>query len=117
VRKYSNDNKIKCAYLRWALFVIIFFYPLCSQASSLTEEPLEVFTLEQTIKRALTANLDLRRSKEAVKEATAIRNRQGTNFLPTFTSTYKYTHHNEEMATQSITTPIPGIVNPGMDTG
>ncbi|MBW2365035.1 MAG: hypothetical protein JRF25_08195, partial [Deltaproteobacteria bacterium] len=73
MRIYSNNNKIKCIYLWWILFVIISIYPLDAFTASLTEEPLEVFTLEQTIKRALTANLDLRRSKEAVKEATAIR--------------------------------------------
>jgi len=124
VRTYSNNTKIKYVYLWWILFVIIFIHSLDTSAASLTEEPLEVFTLEQTIKRALTANLDLRRSKEAVKEATAIRNRQGTNFLPTLTATYRYTHHNEEMSTQSFTTEdievsgetpftIPGMSVPG----
>jgi len=97
-------------------------HPNGLQAASLTEAPLEVFTIEDTIKRALEANLDLQRSKEAINEAKAVRNTQATNFLPTFTATYKYTHHNEAIETESFTTPdvfippattIPGLTIPG----
>ncbi|MCJ7774705.1 MAG: TolC family protein, partial [Desulfobacterales bacterium] len=58
------------------------------------------------------------------KEATAVRNGQATNFLPTLTATYRYTHHNEEMTSQPFTIPdiditipptitIPGMTIPG----
>lgn len=124
MRNYRKDYKKNYRCFQWILFVILFIYPFCAFAASLTEEPLEVFTLEQTIKRALASNLNLQRSKEAVNEAAAVRNAQATNFLPTLTATYRYTHHNEAMTSPSFTTPdinitgppaftIPGMTIPG----
>jgi len=124
VREYFKGNKKNHQWIQWITLIIVFTNPLCVTAASLTEEPLEVFTLEQTIKKALSANLNYKKSQEVVEEATAIRNQQVTNFLPTLTATYQYTHHNEELRSQSFTTPdinitgppsftIPGMTIPG----
>lgn len=102
MRIYGKGNKGNHKWIQWIILISIFANPFCVTAASLTEEPLEVFTLEKTIKRALNANLDLQRSNEAINEATAVRSTQVTNFLPTFTVTYKGTHHNEEIMSPAM---------------
>ena len=56
----------------------------------------ETFTLEQTIERALEANLSLKRARAEIEASTYTRKSQGTEFLPTFSTSYRYTYHDQE---------------------
>lgn len=59
------------------------------------EKPVEILTLEQTIKNAIEANIGLKSSQEGTKAAQATQKGQKTFFLPTFNATYKYNRYDE----------------------
>ena len=85
----------KCCYKYLVFFVIIghfLAFPCLAKAN----EAKEVFTLEQTIRQAIKANLELKSSREDTNAASFAKLKQRTNFLPTLGATYKYKRNYEE---------------------
>jgi len=73
-------------------------------ADKKTSEPL---TLSQAVEIALEANLALKKSKDEIDAARAIKNIQRANFLPTFNTRYSYKRRDEEVAfVASFSQPI-----------
>ncbi|MGD9082318.1 MAG: TolC family protein, partial [Desulfobacterales bacterium] len=64
-------------------------------AFSAAQEYVEVFTLQQTIDKAMKANLSLKISRQEIKAAEAEKNAQRTRFFPTFSATYQYNRMDE----------------------
>jgi outer membrane protein TolC len=86
-------------------FVIVLsvVFPAFSEA----EEPVEIFTLKQTIENAIKANIGLQSSREGTRAALFAKKYQRTYFLPTFSATYRYKRTDEEIdqATDEIIVP------------
>ena len=59
-----------------------------------TDLPAEMFSLEQTIKAAIAANLGLKIAEEETQAAQAGKNRQRADFLPTLGAQYQYTRND-----------------------
>jgi outer membrane protein TolC len=73
--------------------LFIFFalvLPIIVPVSSAAQESVEAFTLQQTIKKAMKANLSLKISKQEIDAAEAEKKSQRTRFFPTFSATYQY---------------------------
>ena len=64
----------------------------------------ETFTLEQTIDRALEANLALKIARAEIEAATHTRKARQTEFLPTYSTSYAYTYHDEERRSLGVLT-------------
>ena len=69
--------------------------PFMAPAFSAAQEHFEVFTLQQTIEKAMKANLSLKISRQEIKAAEAEKNAQRTRFFPTFSATYQYNRMDE----------------------
>jgi len=69
--------------------------PFMAPAFSAAQEYVEVFTLQQTIDKAMKANLSLKISRQEIKAAEAEKNAQRTRFFPTFSATYQYNRMDE----------------------
>ena len=69
---------------------------------SAADEPAEVFSLADTVKMAIEANLNLKLSQEEVRAAQENRKTSITQFFPTLSATYDYVHRNKEQ-TQALT--------------
>lgn len=65
-------------------------------------DPPEVLSLNDTVKIALDANLNLKQSQEEVKAAEQNRRASVTQFFPTLSASYDYVHRNKEQ-TQELT--------------
>jgi len=72
----------------------------------------ETFTLEDTIKAALDANLDLKISKEETRAAESVRRAEQANFFPTLTANYEYTYHDEERRVVGVIGGPDTIIRP-----
>jgi outer membrane protein TolC len=78
---------------------------LCAAAHAQPE--VERFSLAAAIDTALRMNLGVRRSLEEIQAAESLRNASLTNFLPTLSARYNYTHRNRE---RTSTVPlVPGV--------
>ncbi len=91
--------------IKWiGLFLcFIFVQPMLFPVSSKAQEPVEIFTLRQTIESALKANLGLKSSKEETAAALAVKKAQRTQFFPTLSASYEYNRFDAETKTGSIT--------------
>jgi len=99
---YFNDFCHKCL----LVFVVIghfLIFPCIAEAN----EAEDVFTLEQTIKQAIKANIGLKSSREDINAAASAKLKQRSNFLPTLGATYKYRRNYEEE-----TTAATGVTDP-----
>ncbi len=76
----------------------------------LAEEAGQRFSLKQTIKSAIKANLRLQRSREDVAAARANKNASITNFFPTLNAKYSYLHRNKPTS-QSLLTPTGQLID------
>ena len=64
----------------------------------------ETFTLEQTIDRALDANLGLKIARAETEAAQSTLSARKTEFYPTFSANYRYTYHDEERRSLGVLT-------------
>ncbi len=71
------------------------------------DEAEEVFTLEQTIRQAIKANLGLKSSREDTNAASFAKLKQRTNFFPTLGATYRYNRNYEEQSDALYDVTIP----------
>ena len=81
-------------------YAILFFYLtiihlIFFTGFSVAEEPVEIFTLEETIKLAIQVNLELKSSKEEIAASLSAKKAQRTHFFPTFSTSYQYTRSDE----------------------
>lgn len=78
--------------IKWiGLFLcFIFMQPILFPVSSKAQEPVEFFTLKQTIESAIKANLGLKSSKEETAAALAVKKARQTQFFPTLSASYQY---------------------------
>jgi len=83
-------------------FCFTIFYPLFFPAFSTAQEPVEVFTLKQTIESAIKANLSLQVSREEIKAAESAKKAQRTHFFPTFSAKYQYNRKDEGTITEGV---------------
>ncbi len=76
-------------------------------AAAQAQPEVERFSLAAAIDTALRMNLGVRRSLEEIQAAESLRNASLTNFLPTLSARYNYTHRNRE---RTSTVPlVPGV--------
>jgi outer membrane protein len=86
-----KTNKINIRLFIFFALVLPFIVPAFSAA----QEHVEVFTLEQTIEKAMKANLSLKISREEIQAAEAEKKAQRTHFFPTFSATYQCNRRDE----------------------
>lgn len=88
----------------------ISFFSLCLilwqfvLALSFAQEPVQTFSLKQTIEAAIKANLELKSSQAETDAALAAKNAKRTNFLPTLSTTYQYDRLDDESTFGNIVT-------------
>jgi len=81
-----------CSSLFFYLIVVYFIF---FTGFSVAEEPVEIFTLEETIKLAIQVNLELKSSKEEIAASLSAKKAQRAHFFPTFSTSYQYTRNDE----------------------
>ena len=81
----------------------IFIQPILFPVFSKAQEPVEIFTLKQTIESAIKVNLGLKSSKEGTAAALAVKKAQRTQFFPTFSTSYGYNRFDASTETSGIT--------------
>jgi len=62
----------------------------------------DALSLADSVELALTANLGIKRSREEINAAEAVRHSSMTRFLPTLGSSYNYINRNEERTSPSL---------------
>ena len=81
----------------------IFIQPILFPVFSKAQEPVEIFTLKQTIESAIKANLGLKSSVEETAAALAVKKARRTQFFPTLSASYEYNRFDAETVTSGIT--------------
>ncbi|MBT8352103.1 MAG: TolC family protein [Deltaproteobacteria bacterium] len=105
------NNLIKAFYV-FIFFCLISENLLILPGYAADKEKAENLTLSQAVEIALEANLALKKSKDEIDAAQAIKYISRANFLPTFNSTYTYKRRDEEITTigglrtMSVITPL-----------
>ena len=91
--------------LKWiGLFLcFIFIQQILFPVSSIAQDPVEIFTLKQTIESALKANLGLKSFKEDTAAALAVKKASRTQFFPTFSTSYGYNRYDAETVSSGFT--------------
>jgi outer membrane protein TolC len=91
--------------LKWIGFFLcfIFIQQILFPISSIAQDPVETFTLKQTIESAIKANLGLKSFKEETAAALAVKKARRTQFLPTFSTSYGYNRYDAETITSGFT--------------
>ncbi|MGB2689679.1 MAG: TolC family protein [Desulfobacterales bacterium] len=91
--------------IKWiGLFLcFIFIQPILFPVFSKAQEPVEIFTLKQTIESAIKANLGLKSSVEETAAALAVKKARRTQFFPTLSASYEYNRFDAETVTSGIT--------------
>jgi len=77
------------------LFCLVVLPSMLFVDASYAQEPVKIFTLKQTIESALKVNLGLKSSREETSASLALKKAQRTQFLPTFSTSYKYDRFDE----------------------
>ncbi|MCJ7542783.1 MAG: TolC family protein [Desulfobacterales bacterium] len=80
------------------IFIQSILFPVFSKA----QEPVEIFTLKQTIESAIKANLGLKSSKEETIAALNVKKARRTQFFPTLSASYEYNRFDAETVTSGI---------------
>jgi len=89
-------------YYSGLFFYLIIAHLLFFTGFSVAEEPVEIFTLEETITLAIQVNLELKSSKEETAASLSAKKAQRTHFFPTFSTSYKYTRSDEGARTGGL---------------
>jgi len=91
--------------IKWiGLFLcFIFIQSILFPVSSKAQEPVEFFTLKQTIESAIKANLGLKSSKEETAAALAVKKARRTQFFPTLSASYGYNRFDAETISSGFT--------------
>jgi len=86
---------------RWSTVLGLFFFLIQGALVSplFAQEEKRVFTLSESIAVALDKNWSLKAKEEGIRQATAVKNQTRTEFLPTLSTTYGYTHNRDIVMT------------------
>jgi outer membrane protein len=114
--KKSKTIKIQLSKIIKAFYLFIFFCLLSEtllivSGYAADKKNPETLSLSQAVEIALKANLALKKSKDEINAARAIKNIQRANFLPTFNAQYKFTRYDEEL-TQIGVSGIISVITP-----
>jgi outer membrane protein TolC len=60
------------------------------------QQPAPEMALREAVERAITANLDLKKSEKEIEAAQANKSARRTDFFPTFNASYRYTRNDSE---------------------
>ncbi len=115
--KKSKTIKIQLSNIIKAFYLFIFFCLLSEtllivSGYAADKKNPETLSLSQAVEIALKANLALKKSKDEIDAARAIKNISRANFLPTFNTTYTYKRRDEEVSsigslrTMSVIVPL-----------
>ena len=104
-------NKIIKAFYLFMFFCLLSENLLITPGYAADKKKPETLSLSQAVEIALKANLALKKSKNEIDAARAIKNIQRANFLPTFNAQYKYTRYDEEL-TQIGVSGIISVITP-----
>ena len=105
-------NKIIKAFYLFLFFCLLSENLLTTPGYAADKKKPETLSLSQAVEIALEANLALKKSKDEIDAARAIKNIQRANFLPTFNTRYSYKRRDEELSqigstgTTSVITPL-----------
>ena len=91
--------------MKWIglLLCFIVIQPILFPVYSKAQEPVEAFTLRQTIESAIKANLGLKSFKEETAAASAVKKARRTQFFPTLSTSYGYNRFDAETVTTGFT--------------
>ena len=92
---------------KYLVFFVIIGHLLGFPCLAEANEAKDVFTLEQTIRQAIKANLGLKSSREDINAASFAKLKQRTNFFPTLGATYRYNRNYEELRDAVYDVSIP----------
>lgn len=84
------------------LFCLVVLPSMLFADVSNAQEPVDIFTLKQTIESALKVNLGLKSSKEETAASLALKNARRTAFFPTFSTSYGYDRMDEGVETMGV---------------
>ena len=84
------------------LFCLVVGHLFVFLGASAAEDPVEQFTLEETIQKAIDVNLKLMSSQEEIRAAESIKNAKRSNFLPTLNTAYRYTGIDEKIVSRGM---------------
>ncbi|MDX2440372.1 MAG: TolC family protein [Desulfobacterales bacterium] len=115
--KKSKTIKIQLSKIIKAFYLFIFFCLLSEtllivSGYAADKKNPETLSLSQAVEIALKVNLALKKSKDEIDAARAIKNISRANFLPTFNTTYTYKRRDEEVSsigslrTMSVIVPL-----------
>ncbi|UCD33307.1 MAG: TolC family protein [Desulfobacterales bacterium] len=86
--------------IKRSFFYFSILFALCClgivPAFSFAQEPIEIFSLKQTIEAAIKVNLGLQSSIEETDAALAVKKANRTNFFPSLSASYQYDRLDEE---------------------
>ena len=105
-------NKLVKAFYLFIFFCLFSENLLITPGYAEDKKKPETFTLSQAVEIALKANLALKKAKDEIDAARAIKNIRRANFLPTFNTTYNYKRRDEEISnigslrTMTVITPL-----------
>jgi len=104
-------NKLVKSFYLFLFFCLLSENLLITPGYAADNKKPETLSLSQAVEIALTANLSLKKSKDEIDSARAIKNIQRANFLPTFNAQYKFTRYDEEL-TQIGVSGIISVITP-----
>jgi outer membrane protein len=91
----EEEPKMRC--MRWivafSVFVVLFLGMMRSPLFA--QEEREFFTLSESIDMAMDKNWSLKAKKESVMQATAVKNKARSDFLPSLNTRYGYTYSRD----------------------
>ena len=105
-------NKLVKAFYLFLFFCLLSGNLLITPGYAADKKKPDTLTLSQTVEIALKVNLALKKSKDEIDAARAIKNIQRANFLPTFNTTYNYKRRDEGLSqigatgTTNVITPL-----------
>ncbi|PQP34975.1 hypothetical protein C6A37_04935 [Desulfobacteraceae bacterium SEEP-SAG9] len=104
VQGYSHYTTIKNfpPFLFFCIFLVHSFWVPVDTAA---QEPVEIYTLRQTIESAIRANIELKISRDGTQAALSTKKAQRTQFYPTFNLGYQYQRYDDETASEIIFLP------------
>jgi outer membrane protein len=91
-------NKIIKTFYLFIFFCLLLENLLIAPGYATDKKKTETLTLGQAVETALKVNLALKKSKDEIDAAHAIKNIHRANFMPTFNTTYEYERRNEELS-------------------
>jgi outer membrane protein TolC len=104
-------NKIVKAFYLFIFFCLLSENLLITPGCAADKINSDTLTLSQAVEIALKVNLALKKSKDEIDAARAIKNIRRANFLPTFNTTYNYKRRDEELS-QIVSTGTPSVITP-----